>query len=113
MSDLKNYLWNNQSLTSVKKKYQNKVLSLNEWPDFGFVGCPKEYIVLSAYLIKQPIEYRQLKTLTQCSDEVINHFIYVCNMLKIINITEKDKSKNRLLNNLSSNISHKLKQMFF
>ncbi len=115
MSDLKNYLWNNQSLTSVKKKYNSKVLRLNEWPDFGFVGCPKEYIILSAYLVKQPIDYNQLKRITNCSDEIINHFIYVCNMLKIITISDKQASSNKhnLFNILSTNFSTKLKQMFF
>ncbi len=115
MSDLKNYLWNNRTATSEKIKYQNKILSLTEWPDFGFVGCPKDYIILSAYLVKQPIAYDQLKLISNCSEPVINHFIYVCNMLKIITISDPVNSQtgSGILNILSSNISNRLKAMFF
>lgn len=102
-------------MTSEKKRFQNKLLSLTEWPDFGFVGCPREYIVLSAYLVKQPIAYDQLKKASNCSEEVINHFLYVCNMLKIMVVKEPDNNPNGsgLFNALSSNISSKLKAMFF
>jgi hypothetical protein len=115
MSDLKNYLWNNRSSTSEKRRFQHKLLQLTEWPDFGFVGCPKDYIVLSAYLVKQPLAYEQLRKISNCSDEVINHFLYVCHMLKIMVIREPEKSQHGtgLLNALSSNISSRLKAMFF
>jgi|GEM_PF-3417097 len=115
MSDLKFFLWNNPSHSSTKSKYNNKVFQLNEWPDFGFVGCPKEYIILSAYLMKEPIAYKRLKKISNCSEKVINHFIYVCSMLKIIDVSDYQKSKNNAsrLNSLSSGIGVKLKRLFF
>jgi hypothetical protein len=115
MSDLKNYLWNNRSATSEKKRFQHKQLSLSEWPDFGFVGCPKDYIILSAYLVRQPMAYEQLKKIANCSEEVINHFLYVCHMLKFLVVSEVEKANNNagLFNSLSSNISNKLRAMFF
>lgn len=115
MSELKNYLWNSPTSTSTKSKYKNHLLSLTEWPDFGHVGCPKEYIVLSAYLMKQPLKYKQLKKLTGCGEEVINHYIYVCVMLKIMKIDEPNNSKQKpqKTNSLSTSFGLKLKQMFF
>ena len=115
MSDLKFFLWNNPSYSSTKSKYNNKVLQLKEWPDFGFVGCPKEYIILSAYLMKAPIDYKQLKKISSCNEEVINHFIYVCSMLKIIESYDCQRStvKAKMLSTLSSGLSVKLKRFFF
>ena len=115
MSDLKFFLWNNPSSSSTKSKYNNKVFKLKEWPDFGFVGCPKEYIILSAYLMKEPIAYKRLKKISNCSERVINHFIYVCSMLKIIDTSDYQKSntKTHVLNSLSSGLGMKLKRLFF
>lgn len=115
MSDLKSYLWNTQSTTSVKNRYNRKLIKLNEWPDFGFVGCPNDYIILSAYLVKKPIEYRQLTELTNCSAEVVNHFLYVCTMLKIIEFSEivNTREHKSFLNVLPNGLTAKLRHLFF
>lgn len=115
MSDLKKFLWNNRTETSEKNRFQNKLVTLTEWPDLGIVNNPKDYIILSAYLVKKPIAYNQLKKISNCSEEMINHFLYVCNMLKIMVVKEPEKSSEGagLFNVLSSNLSTKLKALFF
>ncbi|MCB1584493.1 MAG: hypothetical protein KDI92_15665 [Xanthomonadales bacterium] len=115
MTDLKNYLWNNKNNTSVKTKFNGKILKINEWPDFGFVGCPKEYIVLSAYLIKQPIQYNQLKAISKCDVETINHFLYVCHMLKLLIVSEpkRENIKESIVSIFTTDISSKLRQIFY
>ncbi len=115
MSNLKFFLWNNKTPTSIKNKYSNQCFRLNEWPDFGFVGCPRNYIVLSAYLMKQTLSYDQVKSLAHGDEETTNHFLYVCKMLQIIDIyqQEKLKTKDKMIKILSTDISSKLRKMFF
>ncbi len=115
MSNLKFFLWNNKTLTSVKNKYHNQCFKLNEWPDFGFVGCPKDYIVLSAYLMKQSLSYDEVKSLVDDDEETSNHFLYVCRMLQIITVTENDQpgTKSKVMKILSTDISAKLRKIFF
>lgn len=115
MSDLKCFLWNNRTVTSEKNKYTKHQIKLNEWPDFGFVGCPNDYIVLSAYLVKEAMSYEQIKSLFNVKAETLNHFIYVCKMLGIINVTQIQKQSNNkvMMKKLTSNLSIKLKSIFF
>ena len=113
MSDLKFFLWNNKSSTSVKSRYEDKQFQLDQWPDFGFVGCPSEYIVISAHLIKRPLSYQQLLKITQSSKEVINHFIYVCVMLNIIDVKDCEESNNKNVEIFKNSFTAKLKSIFF
>ncbi len=115
MSNLKFFLWNNKTSTSIKNKYNNKQFRLNEWPDFGFVGCPKDYIVLSAYLMKQTLSYEQIKSLVNQDESTVNHFLYVCRMLCIIQVSDQQqiKVKDKMLGLLANDFSSKLRKMFF
>lgn len=113
MSDLKRFLWNNKTPTSIKMRHANKQFSLREWPDFGFVGCPGEYITLSAYLVRQNLTYQQLQSLSQADNEAINHFLYVCQMLQILNLTEVSDQSDSGFRNMTSRLSQKLKKLFF
>jgi hypothetical protein len=115
VSDLKSFLWNSRTPTSEKHKYSKQNLRLTEWPDFGFVGCPKDYIVLSAYLVKHTMSYETIQRLTGVESKVLNHFIYVCRMIGIIQVTEPEKrnNKERVMKLFKNDFSVKLKAMFF
>lgn len=115
MSDLKSFLWNNQTPTSTKSKYNHKNLKLTEWPDFGYVNCPNDFIVLSAYLVKHTMSYRAIKKLTGIDSETLNHFIYVCRMIGIIEVTaaENQINKDRMMKLFKTDFSMKLRAMFF
>ena len=112
MSDLKFFLWNNKTVTSTKSRYEKKQFQLDKWPDFGFVGCPSEYILLSAHLIRKKMSYQQLMGLTNASKDVINHFIYVCVMLNIMTV-EDCKNSVKYSHSFKNNFAAKLKSIFF
>lgn len=113
MSDLRFFLWNDQSLVSTKSRdsNKNKKFKLIEWPDFGFVGCPSEYITLSAYLMAQPMSFQQLLKLVN-NESLVNHFIYVCKMLNIITESPNNKAV-ETLKTFKTDLSVKLKSIFF
>lgn len=115
MYDLKSFLWNSKSVTSTKNRYKYESFQLTEWPDFGHVGCPGDYIILSAYLVKRSLNYQELKSLTTCSTTDLNHFLYVCKMLQILNIEENqyDGSIGTQIKRVSNEIGRKLKSFFF
>ena len=112
MSNLKSYLWNNPTKTSVKTKFAHNTLHLLEWPDFGFVGCPADFIIMSAYLAKRPLTYRQLTSMVDCDKEVVNHFLYVCQLLKILQVTASEKQKAFGFELFSSGMGAKLRRFF-
>lgn len=113
MSDLKSYLWNNPTKTSVKTRFNKQNLRLTEWPDFGFVGCPSEFIILSAFLNKKPLSYQQLNKMTACGEAVINHFLYVCHLLKILEVTEIEHHKKFGVELFRGVMGAKLKRFLF
>lgn len=115
MTDLKSLLWNNRTPRSEKNKYHQHNLKLTEWPDFGFVREPQDYIVLSAYLMKDSMSYEGLKRLTDVDSKTLNHFIYVCRMLRIIEVAEPEKqlSADRIKRLFKTDLSEKLRAMFF
>jgi hypothetical protein len=113
MSNLKSFLWNNKTSTSIKNKYTNKTLALREWPDFGFVGCPGEYITMSAYLVKQNLTFKELQTVCAGSTEDINHFLYVCQMLQILEVSEITAQPDSSFKVMKSKLGQKLKALFF
>lgn len=115
MSDLKSFLWNKRTPTSERNKYFHQILKLTEWPDFGIVDHPRDYIVMSAYLVKQAMSFEALEDLTGVETKTINHFVYVCQMLGIIKITEPEKSNSKLNMKrlLKTDLSVKLRAMFF
>jgi len=113
MSDLKFFLWNNKTGTSTRSRYQKKQFRLHKWPDFGFVGCPSEYILLSAHLIKRTMSYEQLLKLSNSTQEVVNHFIYVCVMLDIIDVKDNQGAKRSHADSFANSFTAKLKSIFF
>jgi hypothetical protein len=113
MSDLKSFLWNNKTATSIKKRNTNKQFTLREWPDFGHVGCPGEYITMSAYLVRHALTFKQLKLLCQSNSDEINHFLYVCQMLQILEVSEVSDQANKGFKTMTSRLGQKLKGLFF
>ncbi len=114
MSDLKSFLWNNKSSVSVKQNnYASLSFKLRQWPDYGFVGCPAEYITISAYLARHHLDYQQICDLTEASQESVNHFIYVCRMLQIMEMQQHKAEKNRRIKLFSNVFTAKLRAVFF
>lgn len=89
------------------------MLALHEWPDFGFVGCPGDYITMSAYLVKQNLTFKELQTLCSGSTEDINHFLYVCQMLQILDTSDIHAQQDSRFKIMKSRLGQKLKAMFF
>ncbi len=114
MSNLKSFLWKQKTSVSTKsKKYHNQLLRLKQWPDFGFVGCPEDYITISSFLIRKPLTFKQIKQLTDAADEDLNHYIYVCRMLQIMEITENSGVQDKPIRMFADAFTSRLRSLFF
>lgn len=114
MSNLKSFLWNNKTSVSVKKNnYSKQLFRLRQWPDFGFVGCPVDYLTMSAYLARHTLSYQQICELTGADEADVNHFIYVCRMLQILETEQNTVEKSHKIKLFSNVFTAKLRAVFF
>ncbi len=114
MSNLKSFLWKNKTSVSIKRKnYAKEVFQLTQWPDFGFVGCPADYITISSHLIKKPLTFQQINQLTDASESDVNHYIYVCRMLQIIDVKPNLGTSRQPIKLFSDAFTSKLRALFF